>query len=397
MSLPEALERAASALEDDADSIRPSNGDPLQLLQVLSAEAALRVLTWVLTNEPEAADELLDTWSREPAGIAPLQAIDEASLPKPGRKLLRRALHALRSRGVELPSERAAPEARVGRLPDIEDKIEGAAVSPLDPRGGRVAYLVEANSTGGARLFEIMVDEARGILECQVYAGGRSGIRGFLRQVTESKKGMTVPAEPASVRALVARCAEAQDVSRPPPRDFLEWRSHLSAHDGARAPGELAVAHFSADPSPSVLRSAADLVSANEIGPWPPENEELDALATRIRELRESPIIVSGTEQRARLDDLLGDAAADLYGASFAEVTARRLEESAYVMWKKKEDEKARVCVSSAAAFRTLPANDNPVARALLEVMLAPLLTRLREEDDSKEKDEDEGSVLVKP
>ena len=51
MSLPDSLERAASALANDADDIRPANGDPNQLLSLLDATAQCRVLNWLLTNE----------------------------------------------------------------------------------------------------------------------------------------------------------------------------------------------------------------------------------------------------------------------------------------------------------------------------------------------------------
>ena len=40
VGLPEALERAASALEADADAIRPANGDPFQLLGLLDHDFA---------------------------------------------------------------------------------------------------------------------------------------------------------------------------------------------------------------------------------------------------------------------------------------------------------------------------------------------------------------------
>ena len=43
MSLAEALERAATALPDDADAICPANGDPLVLLDRLDDESAVRV------------------------------------------------------------------------------------------------------------------------------------------------------------------------------------------------------------------------------------------------------------------------------------------------------------------------------------------------------------------
>jgi hypothetical protein len=50
IGLPEALERAASALPGAADAIRPANGDPDQLARTLGAEDASAGLAWLLEN-----------------------------------------------------------------------------------------------------------------------------------------------------------------------------------------------------------------------------------------------------------------------------------------------------------------------------------------------------------
>ena len=92
------------------------------------------------------------------------------------RKALRKAVHKLRSRGIALP-ESPASEPVVARLPRIEDDFESAFVSALDPRGARLVYLAESNPSGGARMFEILLDEHRGIVDFQVYSAGRSRIR----------------------------------------------------------------------------------------------------------------------------------------------------------------------------------------------------------------------------
>ena len=63
VGLPEALERAASALPADADAIRPANGDPFQLLELLSGEAPGRVLAWLLEHESAAGVELAFAWA----------------------------------------------------------------------------------------------------------------------------------------------------------------------------------------------------------------------------------------------------------------------------------------------------------------------------------------------
>ena len=72
IGLPEALERAATALPGAADMIRPANGDPGQLARTLGAEDAGAVLAWLLENEPGAGEELALAWGEDPTTARPV-------------------------------------------------------------------------------------------------------------------------------------------------------------------------------------------------------------------------------------------------------------------------------------------------------------------------------------
>ena len=86
IGLPEALERAAEALASDADAIRPANGDPTRLLELLDADAATRVLAWLLANEPAEGAELAEAWADDAErGAPPLLAVSEEGPPR-GRR-----------------------------------------------------------------------------------------------------------------------------------------------------------------------------------------------------------------------------------------------------------------------------------------------------------------------
>ena len=194
VGLPEALERAASALPEHADAIRPANGDPLQLQQLLGSSGSVQVLSWLLCNESDAGAELVGWWVEDSvSGAELLQQIDATGFPKPAQKVLRRALHQLRSRGVSVSA--ALPAPVIAKLPSIEDDIDAALVTPIDPRGARAVYLTMKHPSGGVRLFEVMIDDERGVLEFEVYNAGRSKVRGFLRSLStaEAQRLFDVP------------------------------------------------------------------------------------------------------------------------------------------------------------------------------------------------------------
>ena len=141
----------------------------------------------------------------------------------------------MRSQGIALP-ERPV-EGQVARLPQIEDDIEAAFVSALDPRGGRLVYLVEPNPSGGARLFEMLLDETRGVVDFQVYGAGRSRIRRFVREAVGRSRFPAVEATPAALRALVARIVEGHPPDRAMPQSFGQWRSKVAVKGAT--PGDL--------------------------------------------------------------------------------------------------------------------------------------------------------------
>ena len=394
IGLPEALERAAEALASDADAIRPANGDPTRLLELLDADAATRVLAWLLANEPAEGAELADAWADDAErGAPPLLAVSEEGLPKAGRKALRRVRHQLRSRGVELPAGEPAPV--VAKLPPVEERLDEALLSPIDPRGTRAAFLVTSHPSGGVRMFELVLDELRGVLETRVYNAGRSQVRRFMKGFSQRDSLSPVSAPADSVRALVRRIAEGQPVDRPLPRSFVEWRAQLTEPpEGTPTPGELARAELGEQElAPGVVRRAAEQVTARQIGPWPPDAEALHRVAEQVGEAARGQVIVAGVQRREQVDRVLQQSLDELFAEPFGTLTAQRFEESAYCLWKRGDEDDARVCLVAARAFRDTSPAENPVAKAMIEVVLAPVLAKLDEEI----RQDEEKSRLVTP
>jgi hypothetical protein len=387
VSLADALERAAEALPDLADVIRPANGDPERLIRDLDAEPAARLLAWMLADAPDDGGELALEWAEYEAGLAALSGVDEGALPKAGRKALRRVRHRLRGRGVVLPETPAAP--RVATLPDVESDVEGAFVSPIDPGGSRALVIVQGHPGGGARIFELIVNDVLGVRRCDVYKAPRGKARRFLREATREGGGAGVAVSVDAARALVARAAAAQPADRSLPRAFAEWRSQIAAApEGTATPGDEAAAAL--DPPGAEERDRLlEMIQKGLLGPWPPPEEALRPTAEKIAEARDAKIVVSGATLAERFEEILAEAAEATYDEGFSATTAARFEESAYVLWKMGRVDEARACLSGALAFREGEPRSNPVARALLGRLLEPLLKE-------NEREESE-SLLVKP
>jgi len=376
IGLPEALERAATALPAVANAIRPANGDPYRLHELLDAESATRVLQWLLENEPLAGGQLAADWADDPElDPTPLLRVDSGSLSKVAKKALRRAHHRLRTRGVEI--EEPVAEKVVATIGRVEEALSGAVVTAVDPRGSRMVYLVESNPAGGTRIFEVLLDDERGIGAFEIYSAARGKASRFLQSLTRRGDRPAVDVPPDSVRALIARIASHQPATRSAPRGFSEWRSRITGvAAGTPTPGMLAREALGAADA-AALDRAVELVRAKAVGPWPPENPALQETAERIADLEKSGIEVSDAVRREQIDGILDTAVEELYGEPFASRCAERFEEMAYVYWKWAREDDARACLAAADAFGNSTSREQPVARALLEVLLSPVLKRL--------------------
>jgi hypothetical protein len=383
MSLATALDAAASALPRDEDLIRPANGDALRVLAAATPEAAQRVLGWMLSERPDDADELIAEWLCEERGQQALLGLREDALSKPGKKALRRWLHRLRSAGAPVPKA-AAPTPAVVTLARVEEEIAGAYLSAIDPNGTRMAYFLEPHPNGGARVFEVVFDDARGISGFRVLQAARGNARRFLKDLARENKGVAEELPADSVRAAVAAAAQRQPHDRPAPRGFAEWRARVAgAPTGTKLPGEIAEAALGAGVGTEDLRAAVKLVEEGKLGPWPPLREQVQPILERVRADLASPLVVSGATKAARLEDRFAEALAALYDPAESAIGAHRCRESAFSFWRSGDEAAARACLAAAREFASKPGAENAVARALLERVLRPAFEALLREAEA--------------
>ncbi len=380
MSLPETLERAASELGGLADQIRPANGDPHRLLDELNAEEARELLAWILNEEPEAAGELIQVWGEVEAGAAVLLAVSDEGIAKAGRKLLRKARHRLRSQGIEVAVPDPPPKS-TRRPSGASDRWQAAHISTPDFRGARVGYLVDSHPAGGARLFEIRFDEARGILDFKIYNAGRSKVRGFLRSLTKASDQRLFEVGRDPLRALVRRASLAQPIDRPLPTSFVEWRSRLFSEDldGEQTPGDLARGALgeTTEASHAADRFDASLSKIREgrLGPWPPKTAWVSEWMTKGREVTEG---LEGAARVNAIESWLDQASESLGRETEPNLLSRHLDETAWVRWQSDAEPEARTLLALSESVSTDDDVMRRLGRARAEGLFASFLEELR-------------------
>lgn len=378
MSLAESLERAATACPEDADAIRPANGDPTRLFELLDESARTRVLVWLLENEAEAGRDLAENWLQESEGAEWLTSLSTEQLPKAGRKVLRGLLHRARSQGRAV-EEATTERAHVARLPQMDETISVGFLSPYDPRGGRLVYFVESNPAGGTQVFEALIDEERGVVDFQVYRAGRRQVKSFIRDVTHRGRFSAVETETSAVRALISRAAARQGEGQAFPAAFKEWRSRLALDEsGLETPGDRVKNALSSDATEAEVAALCAEVDGGQMGPWPPQPGVLEGLIGPIRE--EYHAGKGGQEEDEQMRVAVADAITVGYGGALSGVNAERLTETAYLFWKKGEEAHARACLANAEILSSDAADLGAVSGECVRIVTEALVRDLKDQ-----------------
>jgi hypothetical protein len=288
-----------------------------------------------------------------------------ASPDKALAKAARRALHQLRTRGVEAP---AGP--RVYRVvgPYAEPPPASYA-SVVDGRGERVVWYVEAGESGPS-VFEAELSETAGIMSLTAVEVSRRAWREQVTRMKKNDRALVGEVSGAHARALIARAYRAMlAAGRSPPEAYASAHRRLQVDDAA-----LDAPHPARDlPAgpPTTDADLAALFQRPELQLSIPPQETFAALDTAIGEVVESKLEVTEAERQAQIEAAVLRVADETLTPALRERLADRFLELALVVASRSPDEAgfaaARACV--VAADRARDASIKPSAHPTLRAM----------------------------
>lgn len=286
-----------------------------------------------------------------------------------------RALHRLRSRGVDVPEERRSGEFSLSIEPDVRGETR-AWRTGVDGNGARIVWVLTPSPSGGHRLLEAVVDDERGIRRAHLSATSRKAVREHLGQLREEPSLLLAPAPPARVAAILEGAERlARQAGEMLPTAYLEWRAGPAAElfeevdEGAASPAIRR--HLDPDrttTSQELLEAAVELLGDDVFANWAHVGSGAERAAARVREAEESRLAVDD-EQRKELVEAAVAGAADDFDPELRRRYRRRLESMASLLWETGRREDARKAVAAAVGFTEVDAlyERHPFARALIQ------------------------------
>jgi hypothetical protein len=224
----------------------------------------------------------------------------------------------------------------------------------------------------------------------------RSILRPMPEEAKEKNPFPVVEIEPSYVARLFGQAYQLNlEKKGTSPQSYLQAKSEIERikKDYAKP---LIYSYFQAEDiagDDRFLRKGAELFKADVFSSWRIEEEQIGPYADEVREAEESKIVLNPGQKEVRFQAIFEKALAELFSGEKRHLYQRRLEEMAYVLFKLGREEEAKISLAVAMDLEK-PLHPIQPSPFLLQLVTKSIFSLLAE---AKEKKAKEVSLIVKP
>ena len=357
-------------------------------------EEILKGISSYVLDEPALADPLIDALGRVPTVQTALLLEEMMAVlqDKKAVKGIKRVLYRFKQKGLEW-ERKASHERPILRSPKA-GAPQGYVGAP-DSTGSRIIVIARPRPQGGVRVYFSIVSDQEGIAQLEVTDLTTKGLRSFIEESLSTEEFPVVEAPAGYCAHLLHEAAGlSQKLDKPLPLGYTDVDKALGdvTWDGT-AP--LIYQHIHEDlirDDARLLKESGDLHKIAPFSSWFLHPDEVRPYAEAITEAEESHIVLTQQQKDARLSSLYREALEGLFPEEQRFRWKRRLEETAYILWKQGREYEARKAVCAAldltSPFSSI--DPNPFCWNLL---LKSLYGLLKTEGEHEE----QSSLIVTP
>ena len=322
-----------------------------------------------------------------------LHRLSAATSSKAVVKSIRKSIFQLKSRGLE--AEEISDRAPAVYQPPQPAASEGFLTS-IDSSGHRVVLLARPQIPQGMAAFSGAISDRDGIVDFSGFEISRRNFHGYLEMFREQYPWEVVEADPDYCSGLIMEAAEiGQKKGTAPSPEFLKWRPLM----GLSSPLPLRALIYrylegeEIKSRPELLNRSASLFQISPFDTWSLEEEESKKYLVLLKEASASRLVLAPHQKEGRLMEIYQQAVHDLFDGPRRLLYRRRLEEMAYILWKMKQENEARVALAAAAGMEKESGilTPHPFLMELVKRSLSSLL------EEEKGKKEQEPGFIIKP
>ncbi len=345
-ALAELMEWPASWREPALDQWLAAAGDDrlssVEIALGIQPELDARMLDWMASlGSRDAADALMRFLS---------QARDKDRV-----KQVKKALHRLRSQGVEVEDSSTETEGgftlaiETGALQDSRTYL-----TSIDGRGARLVWVLWRAPSGGSRLLQAVVDDEVGVREAEAATVTRQGFRDY---VEEMKKNPTVllqqvPYERASeVLAAAAMLTESAEGALP--ADYRSWAelAEVPPRPAGSSPIYDHIEEFSLRGDETLIDDAMTQLREPHFQSWALYGDVVGEAAEEVRLAESSTLMISDEQRKERMQDAIRGAIVGTFDGEARKRYRGRLEAMAEMLWDRSQRDEARQVLAAAVGM----------------------------------------------
>ena len=310
-------------------------------------------------------------------------------------KEIRKSLFRLKSKGMPVP-ELEDPSPGIFRLPQAASSQ--GYISAVDAGGARMVWIGRPQPPQGMAIVSSAIRDTEGILNFNAFESSRRKFQEFMEQTRQDFPWDIVEADPDYGAALIQEAHEIQiKQGKTPNPEYLKLRGLLDPIPSL--PIRPLIYRYLNEEEikdrPDLLDRSPPLFQNPPFELWYLEKEEVAKCLGLLEDAAHSRIILAPHQQEGRFFEIYRQTVRELFDEKRRLLFRRRLEEMAYVLWKKGDEAGAKISV---AAGLGLAAEDKLLSpHPFLTELVKRTVLALREEDQREKQKEKGGGLILQP
>ena len=286
-----------------------------------------------------------------PVALKALEALQEIPAAKPLRRAVKTALYRLGRHGLSPEREQGEAAPRV-LVPRPADRRAEAWAGWPEASGDRGLIVVVPESGAAYLLAMAVVNPAAGFRDLQVSGTTRKGVRALVTELAGHESTGLRPIPLPHAVFLLNECAQAhQAQNQALPQEYEVVRHYVASWvttppDRAHIYELLNRGEIAADPI--LLRASESLLDLPALSSWQLSQEAASPLVEKFQGLGESRLVLSPGSQFERVDQLMREAAGEVFTPALRRYYRRLLEEAALLFWQEERVQEARRALAAA-------------------------------------------------
>jgi hypothetical protein len=290
------------------------------------------------------------------------------------RREIRRAIYRLRQHGVEVLEPEAERKVTPAAVATIEAGLT-ARMSPIDPDGAQVVWMVKARPRGGVVRLWGLVSETLGLAGVQSHGLTRRELNAQHEELEKQAGVKLVDIDPHLADFILCDAyRRTSDSNRLNVGTFYALRAEVT---GAPLPTQLSHPIYSEFAKEAAEEPSIDLLKEQEIQAFRIPPTELEPYLEEVNRAQESVLVVSRSSQEDRIIGAVEKAIGELLSGARAERMRRRLEDTGLYLARTGRRPQAGWAAAAAAKIRD-GADLKKVAffRSLVQTQLGAMMTQ---------------------